>query len=117
MPQNPHRNRWAAGGFPGAEVKTMRKTLLGLAALAAVTLAAPRSADAYVSVSVGLPGLFFGIGAPVYAPPVYAPPVYAPRVYAPYPVYAPYYRPYVRYGGYYRNYYRRPYYRRHYRHY
>ena len=73
----------------------MRKLLLGLALLATIALAAPRSADAYVSVSIGVPG--FGLyvaGPPVYVPPpppvYYAPPVYY-RGYYPRPVYG---RPY-----------------------
>ena len=83
----------------------MRKFLIGLALLMAVAVATPRAADAYVSVSIGLPGFGFYIPAPpvlyapapvVYAPPAYyAPPVYY-RSYYPRPVY--YGRPY--YGGY-----------------
>jgi hypothetical protein len=86
----------------------MRKILIGLALLMVVAVATPRAADAYVSVSIGLPGFGFYIPAPpvvyapappvVYAPPAYyAPPVYY-RSYYPRPVY--YGRPY--YGGGYR---------------
>ena len=76
----------------------MRKFLIGLALLMAVAVATPRAADAYVSVSIGLPGFGFYIPAPpvVFAPPAYyAPPVYYGSYY-PRPVY--YGRPY--YGGY-----------------
>jgi len=74
----------------------MRKFLIGLALLMAVAVATPRAADAYVSVSIGLPGFGFYVSPPVvYAPPAYyAPPVYY-RSYYPRPVY--YGRPY--YGG------------------
>jgi hypothetical protein len=90
----------------------MKKTLLGLAALAFVALAVPTPASARASLFFGLPGFSIFAGPPVYAPPVYAPPVYAPPpvYYAP-PVY--YGRPYPAYYGrpFYRGYYRGPYYR------
>ena len=86
----------------------MKKTLLGLAALAFVALAVPAPAAARVSVFFGLPGFSIFAGPPVgYAPPVvvapppviyYAPPVYYGRPYAP-----AYY-----YGRPYRGYYGRP---------
>jgi hypothetical protein len=71
--------------FGSTEVKSMKKALLGLGALAAVALLAPRAADAHVSVSVGLPG--FVLGGPVYAP-------YGHVRHA----YVPYHRTYVRHG-------------------
>jgi hypothetical protein len=73
----------------------MRKTLLGLAALAMVALATPRMASAGVSVSIGLPGVYVGGYFP--APPVAYPYPYAPPVY-----YRPYYGSYGYYGGGYR---------------
>ena len=81
----------------------MRKILIGLGLVAVLAFVTPRPAEAYVSVSIGVPGFSFYLPGPpvVYAPPVYyAPPYYAPPVY-----YRPYYRPY--YG---RPAYGRPYY-------
>jgi len=72
----------------------MRTMLVGLGILLAVTLAAPRRADADVSVAIGLPGFGLFVGAPYPPPVVYAPPViYGPPVYyAPPAYYAPYHR-------------------------
>ena len=46
----------------------MKRTILALAVLGLVALAAPRPASARVSVFLGVPGFF--AGPPVYAPPV-----------------------------------------------
>src|SRR5262249_60576230 len=70
----------------------MKKALLGLGILGLVAFAAPRPADAHVSLFFGLPGFGVVAGPPVVAPPpvVYAPPVYYR---APYAYYGrPYYR-------------------------
>jgi hypothetical protein len=85
----------------------MKKTVLALAVLGAVAVAAPDPAAARASVFLGLPGFSLFPGPPAYyAPPTYyAPPAY----YAPPPVYyapPPFVgRPYAP------AYYRRPYYR------
>jgi hypothetical protein len=83
----------------------MKKTLLALAVLGLVAFAAPRPADARVSVFFGLPGFALFAGPPVVAPPpvVYAPPVYygAPYAYYGRPYYRPVYGPYWR-GGWHR---------------
>jgi hypothetical protein len=94
----------------------MKKMILALSILGLVAVAAPRSASAYVSFSIGLPGFALFSGPPVFAPPVYgpvyAPPpvVYAPPVYygRPYPAFygRPYYGGYYRHGYPYRGYYR-----------
>ena len=87
----------------------MRKALIGALMIGAIALGAPRTADAHVSVAIGLPGLGFFFGAPApyaYAPPVaYVPP--PPVVYGPPVYYAPRPYPFYRYG------YARPYYRHH----
>lgn len=80
----------------------------GLVALS-LFAAAPRAAQAHVSVGIG-------IGVPFFAPPVYAYPYYPPAppvIYAPAPYYAPayYYGPprpayYRRWHGYRRGWYR-----------
>ena len=71
----------------------MKKLLVVLPLLAVVALATPRTADAYFSLSIGLPGFGIFVPAPVPPPVVYGPPV----AYAPPPVYAAppvvYYRP------------------------
>ena len=76
----------------------MRKLLFGLGLLMTVAVMTPRTADAYVSVAIGLPGFGLYVPAPplVYAPPVsvyYAPPVYyrppPPVYYRPAPIYSP----------------------------
>jgi hypothetical protein len=104
-------SRWCKTGFgasPAAttcrfrcsrreEVLNMRKTLLGLGILTMVTLVAPRMANAGVSISIGLPGVYVGGHFP-------GPPIVYPRRYAyGSPVY---YRPYYRHRAYYGPYYR-----------
>lgn len=105
------RSCWAT-----QEVTQMRKTLLGLGLVAILALAAPRAADAGVSISIGLPGVHIGAG---FHPPVVYGPAYA---YGP-PVYYRHYAPRVYYRGHYhhagchhprRRYYRHKYYDRHY---
>jgi hypothetical protein len=83
----------------------MKKSLLVLGLLAAVTLARPAPADAHFSLSLGLPGFGLFIHEPcprvAYAPPIYyrPPVVYYPPVY--YPTSYPSYRRYPGRGRHY----------------
>jgi hypothetical protein len=81
----------------------MRRTMMGMVALAGVLLAVPRVADARVAVWFGLPGVSVFAGPPV--PPIAVPPpayYYGPPAYyAPPPVVVapPHWgRPYYGYG-------------------
>jgi len=83
----------------------MRRTMMGMVALAGVLLAVPRVADARVGVWFGLPGVSVFAGPPVPPIAVAPPPYYYGAYYAPPPVVVarPYWgRPYYGYGPVYR---------------
>jgi len=80
----------------------MRKVILAVGLLAAVSLAAPAPARAHFSIAIGLPGFAFFAPVPPPPPVVYAPPVYyyPPAYYPPAPV-VYYGRPYRGHGHHY----------------
>ena len=66
----------------------MKKAILALSILGLIAFAAPRPAEAEVSLFFGLPGFSLFAGPPVVAPPVaVAPPVYYPPAYYGGPVF------------------------------
>jgi len=89
----------------------MRKMLIALGFVTAVTLATPHPASAQVGISIGLPGFGLFIGAP--APAYYGSSYYGPAYYGPAYYGSSYYRPAyygpAYYGG---GHYRRAYYGR-----
>ena len=85
----------------------MRKMLIALGFVAAVTLATPHPASAQVGISIGLPGFGLFIGAP--APAYYGSSYYGPAFYGPAYYRPAYYGPAYYGGGHYRRaYYGRP---------